>query len=239
LQGVGFIHRIVEQRVLVCVSVGDQVKTALTDDKPKAWARLVSFALGTSTAFQVPLSPWQAIFSVEVFTGAIWLALKSFWSLTRRTVDTELASIAMIDLPGASQIVHQKLAPRLAVAFSTGCNVCIPIFFYPHQLPGRLQNCSQVVPCYSTTVPWRANGGDVAAGFFFLQFCVAQGLWQAVWAACVRVPTITIGLARLHLMPYSWRLFFNHIDLRSTICSVGFSQLASRNIFRLLALEQN
>jgi len=102
LQRVGFVHRIVEQGVLVVIPVGDQVKTALADDKPKAWARLMSFALGTSAAFQVPLSPWQTILPVEVFSCAIWLALESLWPLTRRTVDTELASIAMVDLPRAS-----------------------------------------------------------------------------------------------------------------------------------------
>jgi len=239
LQGIGFVHRIVEQWILVIVSVGDQVQTALADDKPKAWARLVSFALGTSTAFQVTLSPRQAIFSVEAFTCAIWLALESFWALTRCTVDTKLASIAMIDLPRASQIVHQKLAPWLAVAFSTGRNVCISIFFYPHQLPCWLKNCSQVVPCYSTTVPWRANGCHFTTAFFFFKIHVAQGLWQAIWAACLRFPTITVGLTRIHWMPYGWRLFFNYIDLVSTICSVGFSQLVICNIIQLVTLEQN
>jgi len=120
LQWVGLVHRIVEQWVLVFISVGDQVKTALADHKPKARARLVSFALGTSTAFQPPLSTRQAILSVEAFTCAIWLALESFWScLTVSTVIAELTSIAMIDLPCTSQVVHQKLAPRLAIAFST------------------------------------------------------------------------------------------------------------------------
>jgi len=133
LQRVAFVDRIVEQWVLELISVGDQIKMAVADDEPKAWARFSSLALCTSTTLVVPGSTEQATLWVEVGARAVWLALESFWSLTRCTAGTEFAAIAMINLSCARQVMYQKLAPRLTIAScSILWEVCIAILFNPH-----------------------------------------------------------------------------------------------------------